>query len=195
MSKEVRAVVFGLVVVVLAAMALSFWHGPAREFHRIKGFRVDVKKKDGDEIRRMSFNVPVALLAQLTRIAHLDDNFDRDMRRAWDDKDLTPREILDAADESEKGKPAVIKRDDATIEVGTSGGNVVIDVKKDDSDENVHISLPRHLLEVFAEDHPFSARDLMRRLDELNPGDPVTIRQGDDEVVITAQEKKGLKIS
>lgn len=195
MSKEVRAVVFGLVVVILAALALSFWHGPAREFHRIKGFRVDVKKKDGDEVRRVSFNVPVALLAQLTRIAHLDDDFDRDIRRAWDDKDITPREILDAADESEKGKPAVIKRDDATIEVGTSGDNIVIDVKKDDSEENVHISLPRHLLEVFAEDHPFSTRDLMRRLDELNPGDPVTIRHGDDEVVITAQEKKGLKIS
>ena len=195
MSKEVRAVVFGLVVVVLAAIALSLWHGPAREFHRIKGFRVEVKKRDGDETRRMSFNVPVALLAQLTRIAHLDDSFDRDIRRAWDNNDITPRQILDAADESAEGKPGVIKKNDATIEVRTQGSEILIDVKKDDADENVHIGVPRHLIEVFAEDHPLSTRDLIHRLDELNPGDPVTIRHGDDEVVITAEEKKGLKIS
>ncbi len=195
MSKEVRAVVFGLVVVVLAALALSYWRGPSRDFHRIKGFRVEVKKRDGDEIRRMAFNVPVALLAQLTRIAHFDESFDRDIRRAWDHSDITPRQILDAADESEKDKPGIIKKDDATIEVRAEGEQILIDIKKDDADENVHIGLPRHLLEVFAEDHPFSARDLMRRLDELNPGDPVTIRHGDDEVIITAEEKKGLKIS
>ncbi len=60
----------------------------------------------------------------------------------------------------------------------------------------MHIALPRHLLEVFADDHPLSTRDLLRRLDELNPGDPVTIRHGDDEVVITAEpKKKGLQIS
>lgn len=196
MSKEVRAVVFGLVVVVLAALALSLWHGPAREFHRIRSFRVEVKKKDGDEIRRMSFNVPVTLLAQLTRIAHIDDSFDRDVRRAWDNSDITPREILDAADESEKGKPSIIKKDDAAIEVRAEGDAILIDVRKDgDPDENVHIALPRHLVEVFAEDHPFSTRDLMRRLDELNPGDPVTIRHGDDEVIITAEPKRGLQIS
>lgn len=195
MSKEVRAVVFGLVVVVLAAIGLSFWRGPARDFHRIKGFRVEVKKKDGDETRRMAFHVPVALLAQLTRIAHFDESFDRDIRQAWDKKDITPRQILDAADQSDKDKPGIIRKDDATIEVRVDGDEILIDVKKDDSDENVHIGLPRHLLEVFAEDHPLSARDLIRRLDELNPGDPVTIRHGDDEVVITAEEKKGLKIS
>ncbi len=196
MSKEVRAVVFGLVVVVLAALALSLWHGPAREFHRIGSFRVEVKKKDGDEIRRMSFNVPVTLLAQLTRIAHIDDAFERDIRRAWDDSDITPREILDAADESEKGKPSILEKDDTAIEVRTEGDAIVIDVRKDgDSDENVHIALPRHLVEVFAEDHPFSTRDLIRRLDELNPGDPVTIRHGDDEVIITAEPKRGLQIS
>ncbi len=194
MSKEVRAVVFGLVVVVVAAIALSLWHGPAREFHRIRSFRVEVKKKDGDEIRRMSFNVPVTLLAQLTRLAHIDESFERDIRRAWDDSDITPREILDAADESEKGKPSILKKDDASIEVSTDGAAILIDVKKD-SDENVHIALPRHLLEMFAEDHPFSTHDLIRRLDELNPGDPVTIRHGDDEVVITAEPKKGLQIS
>jgi hypothetical protein len=152
MSKEVRAVVFGLVVVVLAAIALSFWHGPAREFHRIRSFRVEVKKKDGDEIRRMSFNVPVTLLAQLTRIAHIDESFDRDIRRAWDNSDITPREILDAADESEKDKPSILHKDEATIAVLADGDTIRIDVTKErDPDENVHIALPRHLLEVFAD--------------------------------------------
>ena len=195
MSKEVRAVVFGLVVVVLAAIALSFWRGPARDFHRIKGFRVEVKKKDGDEIRRMAFHVPVALLAQLTRIAHLDESFDRDIRMAWDRSDITPREILDAADESEKDKPGIIKNDGKTIEVRTEGDEILIDVK-DESNEDVHIGLPRYLVEVFAEDRPISTRELIRRLDELNPGDPVTIRHGDDEIVITAEpKKKGLQVS
>ena len=57
------------------------------------------------------------------------------------------------------------------------------------------MSAPNDPTDGLPEDHPFSAHDLMRRLDELNPGDPVTIRHGDDEVVITAEEKKGLKIS
>jgi hypothetical protein len=194
MSKEVRAVVLGLVVVVLAAIALSFWRGPARDFHRIKGFRVEVKKKDGEETRRLSFNVPVALLAQLTRLAHIDDSLDRDIRVAWDKSDITPEQILDAADQSDTDKPGIIKKDDSTIEVRTDGDAILIDVK-DERNENVHIELPRYLVEVFREDHPISTRDLLRRLDELNPGDLVTIRHGDDEIIITAEAKKGLQIS
>jgi hypothetical protein len=144
----------------------------------------------------MSFNVPVTLLAQLTRIAHIDESFDRDIRRAWDNSDITPREILDAADESEKDKPSILHKDEATIAVLADGDTIRIDVTKDrDPDENVHIALPRHLLEVFADDHPLTARDLIRRLDELSPGDPVTIRHGDDEVIITAEPKKGVQVS
>jgi hypothetical protein len=40
-----------------------------------------------------------------------------------------------------------------------------------------------------------TARDLLRKLDELNPGDLVTIRDKDDEITITAEPKKGLQIS
>ncbi len=194
MSKEVRAVVLGLVVVVLAAIVLAFWRGPSREFHRIKGFRVEVRQKDGGEMRTMSVHVPVALLAQLTRLAHIDAALDGDLRTAWDKSDVTPRQILDAAEESSADKPGIIKKDDSTIEVRSEGDSLTIDVK-DDWGENVHIKLPRYLVEVFADDRPISTRDLLRRLDELNPGDIVTIRHKDGEITITAEAKKGLHVS
>jgi hypothetical protein len=195
MNREVRAVVLGLLVVVIFAIGLAFWRRPAREFQRIKGFRVEVKTMEGDETRKLSVNVPVALLAQITRLAHLDDVLDGDIRAAWDKGDITPRQILDAADESEPDKPGVIKRDDAVIEVRTDGDAIVIDVR-DDWDKNVHIRVPRSLVELFSDDHPISTRDILRRLDELDPGDVVTIRDRDDEITITAEPKRrGINIS
>jgi len=194
MNKEVRAVVLGLFVVVIFAIGLAFWRGPSRDFHRIKGFRVEVKKTDGDETRKFSVHVPVSLLAQLTRLANIDDALEGDVRAAWDDSDVTPREILDAADASTPEKPGVIQHDDSTIEVRSAGNTILIDVR-DDWDEKVHIEVPRYLVEVFSDDQPMSARDLLRRLDELNPGDIVTIRDRDDEITITAEPKKGLQIS
>src|SRR5262245_66342068 len=94
MQKDVRAVVLGLFVVVIVALGFSLWRGPSREFQRIRGFRVDVRTKDGDETRKISVNVPVSLLAQLTRLAHIDDALDGDIRTAWDKGDITLRELL-----------------------------------------------------------------------------------------------------
>ncbi len=194
MNKEVRAVVLGVFVVVLFALGIAYWRGPARDFHRIRGFRVEVKKTDGGETRKFSVHVPVALIAQLTRLAHIDDALDGDIRTAWDKSDVTPRQILDAADESTPDKPGVIRKDDQTIEVRSDGDAILIDVR-DDWDQKVHIRLPRSLVEVFSEDHPMSARDLIRHLDELDPGDLVTIRDRDDEITITAEPRRGLRIS
>ena len=70
------------------------------------------------------------------------------------------------------------------------GDAILVDVR-DDWDRNVHIRVPRTLVEVFSDDHPISTRDIIRRLDELDPGDFVTIRDKDDEITITAQPKKG----
>ena len=197
MSREVRAVVLGLFVIVLFAIGLAFWRRPASEFHRIRAFHVEVKKKDGGETRTMSFNVPVALLAQLTRLAHI-ENFESDMRSELEKSEITPRQILDAADESEAGpdgKPGVIKKDDATIEVRKDGSSVRIDVK-DDWDKHVRIRVPRSLIEAFSEDHPLSIRDIIHSLDELDPGDVVTIQDGDEgEVTITAVPRRHLRIS
>lgn len=194
MNKEVRAVVLGLFVVVVFALGLAFWRGPSRDFHRIKGFRVEVKKTDGDETRRFSVHVPVSLLAQLTRLARIDDTLDGDIKMAWDESDITPRQILDAADASTPEKPGIIQHEDSTIEVRSEGGTILIDVR-DDWDQKVHIQLPRTLVEVFSDDRPMSTRDLLRHLDELDPGDLVTIRDRDDEITITAEPKKGLQIS
>ena len=199
MSKEIRAIVLGLFVVVIFALALAYWRRPGREFQRIKAFHVQVKKKDGGETRTLSFNVPVTLLAQLTRLAHI-ENFESDMRHEFGKGDVTPRDILDAADESveaengQEGKPGVIHKDDATIEVRKEGSAIRIDVK-DDWDKSVHIRVPRSLIEAFSDEHSFSIRDIIHRLDELDPGDVVTIRDRDDEVTITAVPRRGLKIS
>ncbi len=194
MNKEVRAVVLGLFVVVLFALGLAVWRGPAREFHRLRGFRVEVKRRDGDETRKLSIHVPVSLVAQLTRMAHIDDFLDGDIRAAWDDGDITPRQILDAADAATPDHPGILKHDDTTIEVRSEGDAVRIDVR-DDWDEKVHIRVPRSLIEVFSDDRPMSTRDILRHLDALDPGDIVNIRDRDGEITITAEPRRGLQVS
>jgi hypothetical protein len=194
MTREVRAVVLGLAVVVIVAIGLSVWRRPAAEFHRIRGFRVEVKKTEGGETRHFSVHVPVTLLAHISRLAHL-DALGADLRSNWEKGDVTPKQILDAADERAPGKPGVIKTDDATIQVASEGSSLVIDVK-DDWDKNVHIRVPRSLVEAFSGDHSITTREILRRLDELEPGDVVTIRDRDDEVTITAEPKRrGIHIS
>ena len=83
----------------------------------------------------------MTLLAQLTRLAHIDESFDGDIRSDWDDGDVTPRDILDAADESAPGQARrSSSKDDATIEVLADGATLEIDVKDErDWDKNVHI--------------------------------------------------------
>jgi hypothetical protein len=189
MSKEVRAVVLGLFVVVIAALVLSFWRGPSRDFQRIRGFKVEVTKRDGGESRNLAIHVPIGLLAQLSRLAKIDGTLDGDIRTSWDKGDITPREILGAAENSSDDKPGVIHKGDTTIEVRTHADSLVIDVK-DEWDKRLHIQVPRSLVEVFADDRPLSFRDLLHRLDELDPGDVVNIRDRDSEITITAEPKK-----
>jgi hypothetical protein len=193
MNRELRAVVLGLVVVVLVAVGISLWRRPAAEFRRIRGFRVQVKKTDGGETRTASFNVPVSLLAQLARLSHLED-LGGDIRSDWGKGHVTPRRILDAADESAPGKPGVIHEDESTVEVVADGDMLQIDVK-DDWGKHVHVRLPRLLVETIAEDHPVSIREILRRLDELGPDDVVKIQDDDSEVTITALPRRHLRIS
>ena len=195
MNKDVRAVVLGLFVVVIVALGFAVWRRPAQEFKRLRGFRVEVKTTEGDETRKFDFNVPVSLLAQLSRLANIDDALDGDIRAAWDREEITPRAILDAADESQPDQPGIIETEEAKVEVRSEGESILIDIR-DDWDRDVHVRVPRSLIEVFADDRPLSARDLLRRLDELDPGDVVTIRDKHDEITITAQpRKKSLQIS
>jgi hypothetical protein len=195
MSKEVRAVVLGVFVVVLAALAMSYWRRPAAEFQRIKGFRVEIKSRDGGETRHASFNVPSNLVARLARLAPKE--LTTDFKREWSKEEITPRQILDAAEESAPGKPGVIKKDDATIEVTADGGVLEIDVK-DEWDKHVHIRMPRVLIEAFSDDKArITTSEILEKLDELGPGDVVTIQDHDSEVTITAQpyKKHGIHLS
>lgn len=188
MSKEVRAVVLGLFVVVVAALALSFWRRPAAEFRRIRGFRVEISEKEGDSRRRVSFTIPSGLIAGIAKYAPMSD-IKTDLEAEWASGEVTPRDILDAAEQSKPGSPGVIKKDDATIEVLADGAVLEVDVK-DTWDKHVHVRLPRVLVESLSDDSRLSTSEILRRLDELGPGDVVTIRDGDSEVKITAQARK-----
>jgi len=185
--KEVRAVVIGLLVVVLAALALATWRHPAAEFTRIKGYRVEVREKEGDSVRKVSFSVPSNLLARVARFAPIRD-IGGDLRAEWDNAEISAREILEAADRSSPGHPGVIEKDDVRIEV-TAEGNALEVVSRDDWDKIVRVRVPRGLLESFAGEGNISPRDILRRLDELGPGEIVTIKDGNSEVTITAEAR------
>jgi len=185
--KEIRAVVLGLVVVVLIAAALAFWRRPAPEFARVKGFKVEVKEREGDSIHRVTFSVPSSLVARVAKFSPI-RRFGADLHGKWDSGDITPREILNAAAESAPGKPGVIKKDDHTIEVMAEGSALDI-VVRDDWGKSVHIRLPRAVVESFSGDREITPKELLERIDELGPGDVVNVKDGDKEVTITAEPR------
>ncbi|MFN2387556.1 MAG: fibronectin type III domain-containing protein [Thermoanaerobaculia bacterium] len=182
--REVRAVVIGLVVVLLGALALAFWRKPAPEFRRVKGYRVEVREKEGDTTRKVSFTVPSNLVARIVRLAPV-GSFGADIDADLDDHDVTPREILEAADRSAPGKPAVLELNNGTMEVMAEGP--VIDLFfRDDWDKEIRMRLPREIIESLSGHKEISPRDLLLRLDELGPGQVVTFRERDKEITITA---------
>ncbi len=188
MSKDLRAVVLGLFIVVLGAMALAFWRHPAAEFRRIRSFKVEVTERDGDATRHASFSVPSGLLAHFAKLAPMHE-IKANMEHEWAKGDVTPRDILDAAEQSKDGEPGVIKKDEARIEVRADGKMLVIDIQ-DEWDKHVHLRVPRNLVESLDEGRSLSISEVLRGLDELGPGDVVTIKDGDSEVTITAVPRK-----
>ena len=93
--KEVRAIVLGLVVVLVIAMVFAFWNRQPAEFTRIKEFHVEVKQKDGDSTRRMTFKVPTSLLSHLARLSHI-DSVGGNITKDWANGDVTVQDILEA---------------------------------------------------------------------------------------------------
>lgn len=187
--KEVRAIVLGLVVVLLAAMVLAFWNRQPAEFTRIREFKVEVRQKDGDSTRRMSFRVPTSLLSRIAKLAHL-DSVGGNIATDWGNGDVRVQDILEAADRSAPGKPGVIEKGDSKIEVVDESGTLSIDVR-DSWDKHVHVRLPRSVIEGLSEEHSISTSEILHRLDQLEPGDVVTIKDADSEVTITAVPRKG----
>jgi len=192
MSRETRAVVLGLFVVVIVAIAFSWWRRPAAEFQRIQGFHVVVHQRDGSN---GSFDVPANFVARIAKLAHLDTVLG-ESKSEWARGDVTPREILDAAEDSSPDKPGVLQKGDARIEVVSDGEVLEIDVK-DEWNKHVHVRMPRAIVEAMAGDGRISTSEILRKLDELGPGDVVTIKDNDQEVTITARPRRhhGLHIS
>ncbi|HXM76482.1 MAG TPA: hypothetical protein VN971_06895, partial [Thermoanaerobaculia bacterium] len=110
------------------------------------------------------------------------------MRADWGDGEVTARDILEAAGQSEPGKPGVITRPHSRIEV-TADGAVLDILAKDDWDKSVRIRVPRALVESLSRESRVTPKDILHRLDELGPGDVVSIHDRDNEVTITAQGK------
>jgi hypothetical protein len=183
--KEARAVVIGLLVIVLVALGLALWRRPAREFHRVRGYRVQIQKSEGGRVKHVSFTVPVALLARAASFPAFHD-LGR-MEGDWGDG-VTPRDILDAANSSSPGHPGVITRDHTRIEVSPEG-NVLGIVIQDEWDKTVRLRIPRSLVESLSHEKRLSGRDVLRRLDELGPGELVEVHSGDDHVTITAEAR------
>jgi hypothetical protein len=185
--KEIRAIVLGLVVLVLIAAALAFWRRPAPEFSHVKGFKVEIKERDGDSTRRVSFSLPSSLVARVAKLSPI-RRFGADLHGNWDRGDITPRQILDAAAQSAPGRPGVIKKEDHTIEVMAEGSALDI-VVRDDWGKSVHVRLPRAVVESLSGDREITPKELLERIDELGPGDVVTVKDGDKEVTITAEPR------
>lgn len=184
--REVRAVVLGLFVVLMVLLAVNFWRRPGREFHRVRGYRIEVRKSDGDGRRHVSFTVPMSALARIASFAPVTD-IGGNASAEWGGR-VTAKDILDAADKSRPGEPGVITKDNSKIEVMAEGAAISIQVS-DDWGKNVKIRLPRSLIESFTGDSRVSPRDILKKLDELGPGDVVVVRDRDEEVTITAQGK------
>ena len=185
--KEIRAVVVGLFVVLLVVLAMAVWRRPAVEFSHVKGYRVEVRENDGGSTRHMSFTIPSNLVARMAKLVPL-DRMGHDLRADWGRSDVTPRDILDAADASAPDKPGLIKRDDYTIEVTPDGPALDI-VVKDSWDKTVKVRLPRAIVESFGGGQRITTREILRKLDELGPGDVVVVKDRDKEVTITAEAR------
>src|SRR4030088_3530402 len=71
--RDVRAVVVGLLVVVLAALAISFWRRPEREFRRVRGYRVEIRKMEDGTKRHVAFTVPMSLVARMASLIPVSD--------------------------------------------------------------------------------------------------------------------------
>src|SRR5215471_13096962 len=126
--RELRAVVLGLFVLALVAIAIAVWRRPARELTHVRGFRVEIQKTEGDSRRHISFHVPITLVARVASLIPISD-FGGDWRKDWNDGDLSARDILDAAARSSPGHPGEIQRDHTRIEVTADGPALEIVVR------------------------------------------------------------------
>src|SRR5215471_8673190 len=87
--KEVRAIVLGLLVLVIIAIGISIWRRPARELKHLSGFRVEVTKNEGGSRKHVSFHIPISVVARAASFIPISD-FGGDWTRDWSDTTSRP---------------------------------------------------------------------------------------------------------
>jgi hypothetical protein len=191
--KETRAVVTGLVIVLLVALVWGFFRRSTPRMRKVHSFRVQI---DGDRDGRhnhVSVRIPGFLVAKVSSLAShalensefTDWNFDGENGRTR----VTPKDILEAADKSEPDKPSIISLHggDDRLEVSRDGANIRI-VIFDRARRDVEIVAPRPFVERLAQEEPLSVRSLFRRIDDIGPGDLVTVTSEDATIKVTAEK-------
>jgi len=192
--KETRAVVVGLVIVVVAALMWGFFRRPVPGMHRVRSFRVQIDGDRDGRHKHVSMRIPGFLVAKVSNLAShawedgdfTDWSFDGDEGRTR----ITPKDILDAADKSKPGSPTAIalKNGEDRLEVSREGGSIRIEVFAH-ARRDVQIVAPRPLVERLAQEEPLSLRQLFRRIDELGPGELVTVTSEDATIRVTAESR------
>ena len=80
------------------------------------------------------------------------------------------------------------RQGDHTIEV-TAEGTALNILVKDDWGKTVQLRVPRAIVESLSGDRDITPKEILQRIDELGPGEMVTVHDGDKEVTITAEPR------
>ncbi len=190
--KETRAIVLGLVVVVLVAFVWSFFRRPAAGMRRVRAFRVEIRGDSHGEQQNISLRIPGFFVGKAVQMAS--GPWERQWRHAkgfdLDGTNITPRQILDAADRSRPGQPVTLEAGHGRLDVRQEGAAIHITAREEGGSlETAEITLPRTLVESLAQEEPLSPRDLLARIDAMGPGDLVRVKSEDGEVRITAEAR------
>ncbi len=168
-EKDVRAVVLGLLVVVLVAMGFAMLARPGPGVHAAQGIpgrgEEDRRRRDahlplhgpGRPWSRGSRGSPGWITSSTATFGRPGTTATSRLARSW-----TPR--TPATPE----QPGVIEERRTRVEVRSKDGSLLIDVKDNWDQQGAHRG-PPPLVEVFVDDEPLTTREMLQRLDELGP--------------------------
>jgi hypothetical protein len=193
--KETRAIVVGFVVVLMVALVWGVFRRPAAGMRKVRSFRVQIDGEHDGRHKHVSVRIPGFLVGKVSSLAS----------HAWDENDfsdwdfsgdgervrITPKNILDAADKSEPDKPTPIpirSGGEDRLEVSREGESIHV-VVYDHGRHDVEITAPRALIAGLSQEKALSLRDLLHRIDELGPGELMTLRSEDATIKVTAEAK------
>lgn len=190
--RETRAIVVGVVVIVLIAFAWSFFRRPAAGMRRVRAFRVEIHGDAHGDRQNISLRIPGFFVGKAVQMAS--GAWERQWSRArdfdFDGSTITPRQLLDAADRSRSGPAVTLDTGRGHLDVRQDGAAIHITARGDGGrHESAEITVPRALIESLAQEEPLSPRELLARIDEMGPGDLVCVKSEDGEVRITAEAR------